>query len=58
MATGKLAHLGCKFVSSKVVLSFYVHKSVHRKSMLIIVQPDATVYSLFIAASDNRSELK
>jgi len=23
MATGKLAHLGCKFVSSKVVLSFW-----------------------------------
>jgi hypothetical protein len=32
-------------------MTFYVRKSVHRKSMLIIVQRDATIYSLFIAAN-------
>ena len=30
----------------QLILSFYIHGSVHRESNLIIVQQDATVFSL------------
>ena len=36
MATGKLAHLGCKFVSSKVVLSKHVELDIAKNKKAIV----------------------